>query len=266
MYKVAALEKLNDHYTTFEVEAGDLSGRATPGQIVLAAIGGSRPLPCPITAVSADRKSITLLAAWQGPGDAADLQIELDGPFGGNTEDRASRVLCVAEGIGVGALVSRLEAYKARDTYAIVVAAYGSAAHIYWRDLIDGLSDELYIVTEDGSFGIKGPVRDTVKAICENVPDIERVVAVGSIPLLKACARIAETAELPLTVGLAAVVDPVTAVAAAAATAPGVVNDATEGAAPDDALREFDWTRSELDGHKTDFDELTRRLGLQPAK
>lgn len=267
MVKVSAVDKLNDYYATFEFEV-DLASSAKPGQVVLTTIGDAQPMPCPITRVSLENQSITVLAPWRGADD--DPEVELTGPFGGNTTDKASRVLCVAEGTGVGALVSRLEAYKAREAYTIVVADYRSAAHMYWRDLLDGLSDELYIVTDDGSFGIKGPTRETVKAICENVPEIERIVAIGSIPLMKACKRIAESAELPLTVGLAAVADPATAAveaATAASSEPGAAtNGPLEGAASADALRAFDWSHTELDGHKTDFDELARKLGLQPGR
>jgi ferredoxin--NADP+ reductase len=261
MGKVAAVDKLNDYYTTFEVET-DLASQAAPGQIVLATADAAPPMPCPITGVATEKQSMTILAAWGGGDATEDLQLELSGPFGGHMPDKASRIVCVAEGIGVGAMVSRLEAYKAREAYTIVVAAYHSAAHMYWRDLLDGLSDELYIVTEDGSFGIKGPTRDTVKAICDNVPDIERIVAIGSIRMLKACARIAENTELPLTVGLAAIADPANT---AEPDAPAD-HSATEGTATADALREFDWSRTELDGHKTDFDELARKLGLQTAR
>lgn len=254
MAKITSAEKLNNHYATYEIEVGELATQAAPGQIVLAAIGESPLLPSPVISVSEEKQSLTILGlTHDAPGDTdpTSLPVALEGPFGGHVPDTASRVLCVAEGLGVGCLVSRLETYKARDAYTIVVAGYGSAAHMYWRDLLDGLSDELYIVTNDGSFGIKGPTRDTVKGICENVPDIERVVAIASITLLKACARISETAGLPLQVGLAAVADP--------NVHGGVV---VEGA----ALREFDWTRSERDGHKTDFDEMIRKLGLQPTK
>lgn len=251
MSRILSTEKLNSHYAAWELEAPDIASRATVGQIVLASFGDMAMLPLPVTSVDAAKGTLNVLGAAPHNGsDPTTLPVELRGPFGNVTSDNANRVLCVTQGLGAGAMISRLEAYKARDAYTIVVAGYSTAGHIFWRELLDGLSDELYIVTEDGSYGIKGPIRDTVKAICQNVVEIDRIVAVGSLGLLKSCAKIADSVELPLQISLAAVADP-----------------NTEDAVPEsDALAQFDWSRTEMDGHKANFDELKKQLGLYPAK
>jgi ferredoxin--NADP+ reductase len=249
MPKITAAERLNDHYAIYEIDASDVASQASPGQIVLGSIGENSPtLPLPITAFDPERGTISLLAQTVADTDLEQTPVDVRGPFGGDSTAATNRVLCVTEGIGLGALLPRLQAYKSKNVYTIVVAGYHSAAHVFWRDRLDPLADELYIVTEDGSFGIKGPIRDTVKGICQHVPDIERIIAVGPLPMLKSCAKVATSVQIPISVSLAAAVEP------------------GNGTTPTEALVAYDWNNTELDGLKTDFDELSRTLGLHPVK
>ncbi|UCG52763.1 MAG: hypothetical protein JSW58_04210 [Candidatus Latescibacterota bacterium] len=181
---------------------------------------------------------------------------ELTGPLGrpGRTET-TGKIVCVTKGSGVAALFPRLRQYKEKGWYTIVIAGYSNKDDIFWAERLDRHSDELYVVTDDGSFGIKGPVRQTLKAVCEHTNDIDQVFAVGSLKLLKISSDITRNYMIPTLISLNAVLD-----GEDSRVADAVV---TNGEAPSD----FDWNQAaDLDGHMQDFDELTHKLGIQIAK
>ena len=96
--------------------------------------------------------------------------------------------------------------FKALGIYTIVIVGYPSKDLVYWTDRLDPHSDELYVITEDGSYGVKGPVKHTFKAVCQHVADLDQILAVGPLGLLKACSDIARNHELSIRLNLGAVV------------------------------------------------------------
>jgi len=279
MPRIVSTKRLTDRILAFEIEAPDIASSAEAGQIVLARFD---PLASwtPKAICDADRAGgkVTFLSrleasvpanasgarALAGPADAKPVDpaangIEIDGPLGVRTSpEKAARALFVAEGVGIGAIVPRLRALKEKGCYTMAIAGYPSKNNLFWVDRLDDLSDELYIVTEDGSFGIKGPLRHTLRAVCEQIGDIEAVHAAGSLKLLKTVADVTRNFKIPTTVTLASVLDD-TENAAAEDPETAELADRTRAA----TAAGFDWARSiDLDAHDIDFDALSRTLGI----
>jgi len=284
MPRIVSTEKLTDRIFALEVEAPDIASTAGAGQIVLARfdhLGAWTPKA--ISDVDRAAGTVTFLCrgaagAFPAPGsadaapassrnepagNAAATDVEITGPLGARkTLDKASKVLFVAEGVGIGAIIARLRALKEKGCYTMVIAGYPAKDGLFWIDRLDDLSDELYVVTEDGSFGIKGPLRHTLRAVCEQIGDIDAAHAAGPLRLLKTIADATRNFNIPTTVSLASVLDdaesdtpqdPETTDLAArtrAATAAG-----------------FDWAKAvDLDAHDVDFDGLSRTLGIPLTK
>jgi NAD(P)H-flavin reductase len=172
-------------------------------------------------------------------------------------------MLFVAEEDGLGAVLAPLREFKANGGYVTVIAGFRSKSEVFWVDRLNEHSDELYVITEDGSYGIKGPLRHTLRAVCESAGDIDRVHAAGSLKLLRTTADVTRSFNIPTTVSLAAVFDdsvpPVSQDLTSGNTAIG--NPAIEN--PAGADEAFDWTRAnDIDAHTIDFDALARRLGI----
>jgi ferredoxin/flavodoxin---NADP+ reductase len=267
MPRIVSTEKLTDHICAFRVEAPEIASSAEAGQIVLARFD---PLASwtPKAICDADRAAgtVTFLsraAATASPEtsrpDAEAGDVEIDGPIGVRTSpDKATRALFVAEGVGIGAIITRLRALKEQGCYTMVIAGYPSKNDLFWIDRLDDLSDELYIVTEDGSFGIKGPIRHTLRAVCEQIGDIEAAHAAGSLRLLKTIADVTRNFNIPATVTLASVLDDAEG---AAPPDPETADLAARARAATTAG--FDWARAiDLDAHNIDFDGLSRTLGI----
>jgi ferredoxin--NADP+ reductase len=267
MPRIVSTQKLTDRIFAFEIEVPEIASAAEAGQIVLARfdyLAGWTPKA--ISDMDRAAGTVTFLSRGAvgthptgGSPAAAITDVEITGPLGvRKTLDKASKVLFVAEGVGIGAILARLRALKEKGCYTMVIAGYPSKDSLFWVDRLDDLSDELYVVTEDGSYGIKGPLRHTLRAVCEQIGDIDGAHAAGPLKLLKTIADVTRNFDIPTTVSLASVLDdaesgtpqdPATADHAAKTRA-----GTTEG---------FDWARAiDLDAHDLDFDGLSRTLGI----
>ena len=248
MSKVVSQQKLTERRTAYVIEAPDIAASAGAGQLVLARMGDQVLFtPHAITDWEPEKGTITIVSR-AAPDEAA---VEVRGPVGQtSTVEGAGKVLCVGEDLGVAALLPRLRELKEKGCYTIVIAAYPSKDEIYWRDRIEPYCDELYVVTEDGSFGVKGPARQTVKAVCENVTDIDRAVMIAPLTVMKKCSEVTRNYEIPTLISLGAVVE-----------------GEDQLVSPDRAPERFDWHgAADLDAQQVDFDRLTEQLGIQPTK
>ena len=259
MSRIIASERLNSHWTAYTVEAPDVALAAEPGHLVMARFKVApheQTLFTPHPIIESDSAEGTIVIVGRGlPGleGSPAASVEITGRAGASIfVPQSVRVLCAAESLGGAALLPRLHAYKKAGCYTVVIAGYASKDMIFWRDRLDALSDEFYLVTEDGSYGIKGPMKYTVKAICENASEIERVVAVGPLPFLKSVADVTQRYDIPTWVSLAAVVE----------SEDQMVTRGGEG-----TQKSYDWSRvADIDAATINFDSLTQKLGLQLVK
>jgi len=257
MPTIVSENRVTSRVTALDILAPEIANGAEAGQIVLTRVGQDSPwLPKPLSGVDREKGLITFLSRDEGR--PKDTEIELSGPYGGSKiADRAGKVLFVAEGIGISAIAPLLRKSKEKGSYTMIIAGFSSKNDVYWMQRLNESSDELYVVTEDGSYGIKGPLRNTLRAVCEQIPDIERVHAAGSFKLLKATADVTRSFSIPATVTLATVFD----------DADPFRNGAGEGDHARAAIESVDWEKStDLDAHEVDFDALARKLGISATK
>jgi NAD(P)H-flavin reductase len=260
MLRVLAADRLNDYYIAYEIEAPEIASKIEPGQLLDVDLDGHPfGLPHAIADFSRDKGTVTVVARNANEsGRVVIPSVDLRGPLGRQHAFRGvGKILCVAEGLGVAALYTRLKELKARGIYTIVIVGFHSRDFVYWIDRLDSISNELYVVTEDGSYGIKGPIRQTIRAVCENELDIDRALAIGSLDLLKTCCGITSTHGIRTIISLNAVL-----VEDAVTSSPQDA-DVIEGA----ARTAYDWAaESDLEGHEVNFDELMQKLGIQIAR
>jgi len=255
--KIVRNDTLNEHYIEYTIEVPEIASHSEPGQLLEVSMSArSVAVPHAIADTDPGKGTVTIvtrLAEAFRIGPLSD-NIVLRGPFGLRTVATGiGKVICVADGLGVAALFPRLREYKANDVYTIVIAGFQSSEFVYWVDRLDSVSDELYVITDDGSYGIKGPIKNTIRGVCEQDLDIDRAVAIGSLDLLKTCCDITSKYAVPTVVSLTAMLTE------------DALSITDASCAPED--RTFDWTTaSDLDGHKIDFGELTQKLGNQMAK
>jgi len=257
MPRIVSENRVTSRVTALDIHAPEITGGAEAGQIVLTRFDqDSSWRPKALAGVDREKGLLTVLSRDESrPGDT---EVELSGPFGrSKISDKTGKVLFVAEGLGVGAVLPFLRECKEKGCYTMVIAGFPSKNDVFWIQRLNEWSDELYVVTDDGSYGIKGPVRQTLRAVCEQTADIDRVHAAGSLKFLKTTADVTRSFSIPATVSLATVFED--------ADAP--IGGAGEEKTTPAAIEGVDWERSnDLDAHDIDFDSLARKLGLSTAK
>jgi ferredoxin--NADP+ reductase len=127
-----------------------------------------------------------------------------------------------------------------------VVLGFASKDDVFWHDEFAAVADELYIVTEDGSFGVSGRVTGVLQALCETHKDIERIVMIARLKHMKRGAKIASDFGIDATVGFDAIRFPI--------GAPTIFDHA------DNSQEAFAFARApDLDAEAVDFEKLLAR-------
>ena len=255
MFAITRKQSFNEDTFLLEFRLSQIAERAMPGQyadIHMNVDGPTFTLPI----VSVDREAGTFAVVEQ----ARDLKTEqlmmlsegeevfqIRGPLGSSARiDADGKVVLVGEDLGIASLLWRAQAFKEHGAHVIVVLGFASRDRIFWKDEFAAVANELYVATEDGSFGVSGRVTGVLQALCETHKDIERVVMIASLKHMKRGAKIASDFGIDATVSFDAIRYP--------ADAPTIFDHA------DGTQEAFAFSRAaELDAEAVDFEKLLAR-------
>jgi NAD(P)H-flavin reductase len=194
--------------TEFVVEAPRAAAHAHPGQFVIVrpTIGSER-IPLTICDFDAEVGTITLVVQSVGRTTtemqhlgAGEHLADVLGPLGVPTEiERFGTCVVVAGGVGVAIALPVARALTAAGNEVIGILGARTAEHVILRGAFEQACREVAITTEDGSVGTKGFVTDALMSILDD-RSIDRVFAVGPIPMMRAVAEMTRDRQVP-TIG-----------------------------------------------------------------
>jgi homotetrameric NADPH-dependent glutamate synthase len=200
--------------TTFlwEVQAPDVARAARPGHFVMARIDehGER---IPLTVADFDVRQGTVTVVIQAVGKTTfemmnlregDSLLDFIGPLGLPSHIRKLKgtVVLVGGGLGVAPVYPQLREYKQQGNRTISIVGFRNRDLVFWEDKFREQSDELIVNTDDGSYGRKGFVTYALAEILNTRKDIVEVVAIGPIPMMKACCETTRPFAVPTIVSL----------------------------------------------------------------
>jgi len=257
MYRIVETEHFSPNTFAQVIEAPEVAASAQPGHFVMVRLDreGER---IPLTIADYDRERGTVTVVVQAVGKtthqmmklrAGDHLLDFVGPLGKPTElEGAERVVLVGGGLGVAPVFPQLREYKERGAYTIAIIGFRSKELIFWEDRFRRYSDELYVATDDESYGVKGPVTLPLEKLCrERRAELDRCVAIGPLVMMRACCETTRPFELETIVSLNSImVDGTGMCGSCRCSIDGKVAFACV-AGP------------EFDGHKVNFDELMLR-------
>lgn len=210
MFKIVEKTELNPIEFEIFVEAPRIATKAKAGQFVILRIDehGER---IPLTVVDTDEKkglvrlifqvigkSTAALAALQTGDSLADVV----GPLGKATEiENYGKVMLVGGGVGIAALFPIVKALKKAGNHVITILGAKNKELMILADECKAYSDELIVMTDDGSLGEKGLVTDAMEAVFAK-EDINMAWAIGPSIMMKFCTLTAQKAEVPIFVSL----------------------------------------------------------------
>lgn len=256
MFKIVNKTHFSPAVVCFEVEAPEIARARKPGHFVIvrACEGGER-IPLTIADSDIDRGTITLVVQSVGvstrkinalePGESL---VDVVGPLGRATHiTRAGTVVCCGGGVGVAPLLPIVKAMKQAGNRVVSVLAARNKDLIILQEQVAPWSDEVIIMTDDGSAGTKGLVTDGVEAVIRR-EKVDQVVTIGPAVMMKFVSLLTKKYDIPTMCSLNTIMVDGTGMCGACRV---TVDGKTRFVCVDGP---------EFDAHKVDFDEMMMRL------
>ncbi len=260
MYKILEKKALGPGMWYMRIQAPLVARRAMPGQFIMFRITeeGER---VPLTIADFDRQEGWVSIIFQEVGfstkqlgrlEQGDHILDFAGPLGQpSVLDGFKKVLCIGGGVGIAPLYPQIKQLSQAGASVSVIIGARSKDYIILEEEIKGLSDSLYIATDDGSYGQKGFVTDILKdLITKQASKYDLVIAIGPLVMMKAVADFTRAFAIPTRVSLNPIMVDGTGMCGGCRV---TVGGQTKYACVDGP---------EFDGHLVDFDEAMRRQGM----
>ena len=211
MYKILHKEKLNDVVELMVVHAPHVARKCEPGQFIILRVGddGER---IPLTIADYDREKETITIIYQIVGystkalsllNEGDEITDFVGPLGEPTKLHASKhVIGVAGGVGSAPLYPQLRALAQMGVEVDVIIGGREAQYVLWADEFRKFCKHVYITTDDGSLGRKGFVTQVLADLIEQGEEIDEVIAIGPVPMMKAVVAVTKPHNIKTSVSL----------------------------------------------------------------
>ncbi len=210
MSKIVEKEFFSENVAKFVLEAPDIARSRKAGHFVIIRLdeNGER-IPLTIADGDPDQGTITLVVQKVGvtsakllsmnPGDEI---LDVVGPLGHATHiENYGTVLCAGGGVGVAPLMPIVKALKAAGNRIITVLAGRTKELIILEDEMRKASDELIIMTDDGSYGTKGLVTAGMEEMIRK-EKIHKAVVIGPAIMMKFGSLTTKKFNIPTEVSL----------------------------------------------------------------
>lgn len=256
MFKIVSKEHFSEKVVKLVVEAPMIAHSRRPGHFVIvrACEGGER---IPLTIADADTKAGTITLVVQEVGvstkkicalNPGEELTDVVGPLGQATHiSNVGTVVCCGGGVGVAPLLPIIKAMKQAGNRVITVLAARTKDLIILEDQVRPYSDEVIIMTDDGSYGQKGLVTEGVEQVIKR-EHVDQVVTIGPAIMMKFVSLLTAKYQVPTMCSLNTIMVDGTGMCGACRVT------------VDGRIRFVCIDGPEFDAHKVDFDEMMLRL------
>ncbi len=256
MYEITEKIELSHSVYIFKIMAPAIARKRKAGQFIMLRTD-ERGERIPLTIMDSDPEAGTITILVQEVGKSTtvlcgmnkgDLLADVVGPLGHPTHiEKYGTVACVGGGIGTAPVLPISKAMKAAGNRIVSIIGARTKGLVILEDEMREVSDELYVTTDDGSYGHHGFVTDVLQKFLEEGKTIDAVLAVGPLPMMKAVCKV----TLPFNVHTIVSLNPIMVDGTGMCGACRVsIGGKTRFVCVDGP---------EFDGHEVDFDEIIKR-------
>ena len=261
MNKIIKKVQFSEKVFLFEIEAPLIAKSRKAGNFVIVRVGenGER---MPLTIADADIEKGTITIVVQEVGlsstklcnlNEGDFITDVVGPLGNPTHiEKFGTVICAGGGVGVAPMLPIIKALKAAGNRVLSVLAGRNKDLIILEDEVRKNSDEVIIMTDDGSAGEKGVVTIGIEKLIQQ-EHIDKVFAIGPPIMMKFCCLLTQKYNIPTDVSLNTIMVDGTGMCGACRLA---IGGKTKFVCIDGP---------EFDGALVDWDEMFKRMGTFKA-
>ena len=261
MNKIVKKEQFSEKVFKLVVEAPLIAKSRKAGHFVIVRVGenGER-MPLTIAESDIENGTITLVVQKVGYSSTklcdlneGDYITDVVGPLGQATHiENFGTVVCAGGGVGVAPMLPIIKALKAAGNRVISVLAGRTKELIILEEEVRKHSDEVIIMTDDGSYGQKGVVTVGIEQVIQR-EKVDKCFAIGPAIMMKFCCLLTKKYNVPTDVSLNTIMVDGTGMCGACRI---TVGGKTKFVCVDGP---------EFDGHEVDFDEMFKRMGAFKA-
>ena len=258
MNKIVRKEQFSEKVFLFEIEAPLIAKSRKAGNFVIVRVDqkGER-MPLTIAGADINKGTITLVVQMVGLSskklcalNVGECVADVVGPLGNPTHiEKYGTVVCAGGGLGVAPMLPIIQALKAAGNRVLSVMAGRSKDLIILEDKVRESSDEVIIMTDDGSYGEKGVVTVGIEKFIEQEPHVDKVFAIGPPIMMKFSNLTAQKHGIPCEVSLNTIMVDGTGMCGACRL---TIGGKTKFVCIDGP---------EFDGALVDWDEMFKRMG-----
>ena len=262
MFKIVKKVQFSEKVFRLDVEAPLIAKARKAGHFVIVRVDekGER-VPLTIAGSDLEKGTITLVIQTVGASttqlcalNEGDYIADVVGPLGRATHiENYGTVLCAGGGVGTAPMLPIIQALKAAGNRVISVIAGRSKELIILEDEVRAASDEVIIMTDDGSYGKQGVVTVGMEEVIQR-EKVDKCFAIGPAIMMKFCCLLTKKYEIPTDVSLNTIMVDGTGMCGACRVS---VGGKTKFVCVDGP---------EFDGHQVDFNEMMQRGGAFKAE
>ncbi len=262
MNKIVEKEYFSEAVVKLVIEAPEIARSRKAGHFVIIRVGvkGER-FPLTIAEADVERGTITLIAQKVGVSsiklanlEVGDYITDVVGPLGQPTHvEKVGTVLAAGGGVGVAPMLPIVEAFKQAGNKVITVLAARSKNLIILEDQMRKHSDEVVIMTDDGSYGKKGLVTQGMEEVIKR-EKVNLAITIGPAIMMKFAALLTKKYKIKTLASLNTIMVDGTGMCGACRVS---VGGKTKFVCVDGP---------EFDAHEIDYDEMLMRLNAYKDK
>ena len=210
MNKIISKQQYSEKVFCFDIEAPLIARSRRAGNFVIVRVdkNGER---MPLTIADSDKVRGTIKLVVQKVGlsstklcnlNEGDFIADVVGPLGNPTHiENYGTVICAGGGVGVAPMLPIMRALKDAGNRVLAVIAGRNKELVILEDEVKASSDELIIMTDDGSYGEKGVVTIGIEKFIQQ-EHIDKVFAIGPPIMMKFCCLLTQKYNIPTDVSL----------------------------------------------------------------
>lgn len=264
MYKILEKRELNEQVTLMVIDAPLIAKKAKAGQFIIFRTDelGER-VPLTIADYDGEKGTITIIFQKVGKSttqlglmEEGDFILNVVGPLGTPTHfgEGIKRACVIGGGVGCAIAYPQAKALHKMGVEVDTIAGFRSKDIVILEDEMKAVSDNLYITTDDGTYGTKGFVTTKLQELIDSGRNYDVVIAIGPVPMMKFVCGVARPYNIKTIVSLNPIMIDGTGMCGGCRV---TVGGKTKYACVDGP---------DFDGFEVDFDELIRRNSAYRAQ
>jgi len=257
-YKILSKKEICPNQYEITIDAPFVVRNAKAGQFIIFRVedDGER-VPLTIADVDKEKGELTLVFMAVGYStkklaqlNTGDELVDIVGPLGKPTDIKNyGTAVCIAGGYGAAPCYLISKALKEAGNKVYMISGARTKDLLFWEDKMKEASTELYLTTDDGSYGIKGFGTAVLQEIIER-EKVDYVIAVGPMPMMRAVAELTRSKGIYTEASMNPIMVDGTGMCGACRVTVGGETKFARVDGPD------------FDAHKIDFDEVINRTKI----